>query len=67
MYEKLPSKLKENAAFCLWWYEERDGDMTKVPYQINEKHADSMNKRTFSDFRRVLDALSGYDGIGMGA
>ena len=30
MYEKLPKELKENAMFCLWKYEERDGNMTKV-------------------------------------
>lgn len=35
MYEKLPKELKENAMFCLWKYEERDGNMTKVLYQIH--------------------------------
>ena len=66
MYEKLPSELKENAVFCLWKYEERDGNMTKVLYQINGKHGDATNKRTFSDFRLVVNALTGYDGLGMG-
>lgn len=66
MYEKLPKELKENAMFCLWKYEERDGNITKVLYQINGKHGDSTNKRTFSDFRLVVNALTGYDGLGMG-
>ena len=25
MYDKLPTELKENALFCLWRYEERNG------------------------------------------
>lgn len=57
MYEKLPKELKENVMFCLWKYEERDGNMTKVLYQINGKHGDSTNKRTFSDFRLVVNAI----------
>lgn len=44
MYEKLPSELKENAVFCLWKYEERDGNITKVLYQINGKHGDSTKR-----------------------
>ena len=66
MYEKLPKELRDNGVFCLWKYEERDGNMTKVLYQINGKHGDSTNKRTFSDFRLVVNALTGYDGLGMG-
>lgn len=66
MYDKLPSELKENALFCLWRYEERDGNLTKVPYQVNGSRADATEKRTFADFRLVANAASGYDGIGMG-
>ena len=35
MYEKLPEQLKKDGRFCLWKYEERNGRMTKVPYQTN--------------------------------
>lgn len=66
MYDKLPSELKENALFCLWRYEERDGNLTKVPYQINGSCADATKKNTFADYRLVANAASGYDGIGMG-
>lgn len=50
MYEKLPQELKERGSFCLWKYEERDGRMTKVPYQTSGLRADSTNKATFTDF-----------------
>ena len=67
MYEKLPEQLKKDGHFCLWKYEERNGRMTKVPYQTNGKRASSADKNTFSDFRLAVNAMDGYDGIGMGA
>ena len=67
MYEKLPEQLKKDGYFCLWKYEERNGRMTKVPYQTNGKRASSADKNTFSDFRLAVNAMDGYDGIGMGA
>ena len=41
MYEKLPEQLKKDGRFCLWKYEERNGRMTKVPYQTNGRKASS--------------------------
>ena len=66
MYENLPKELKENALFCLWKYEMRNGRKTKVPYQTNGKRADSSNKACFSDFDTVANLTQSYDGIGMG-
>lgn len=66
MYEKLPKELKENAHFCLWRYETRNGRKTKVPYQANGRRADIRNKACFTDFDTVLNLVSNYDGIGMG-
>ena len=66
MYDKLPSELKENALFCLWKYEERDGKIQKVPYQVNGRRADHTNRKTFSDYQSVVANLSGYDGIAVG-
>lgn len=66
MYENLPKELKENALFCLWKYEMRNGRKTKVPYQTNGKRADSSNKACFSDFNTVVNLAQTYDGIGMG-
>lgn len=67
MYEKFPEQLKKDGRFCLWKYEERNGRMTKVPYQTNGRKASSADKNTFSDFRLAVSAMDGYDGIGMGA
>ena len=63
MYEKLPEQLKKDGRFCLWKYEERNGRMTKVPYQTNGRKASSADKNTFSDFRLAVNAMDGYDGI----
>ena len=30
--EHIPSELRETGQFCVWKYEQRDGKMTKVPY-----------------------------------
>ena len=66
MYEKLPQELKERGAFCLWKYEERDGNRTKVPYQTNGLCADSSNKATFTDYAIAVRHRAAYDGIGIG-
>ena len=66
MYEKLPQELKERGSFCLWKYEERDGRMTKVPYQTSGLRADSTNKATFTDYATAISLRDKYDGIGIG-
>ena len=35
MIQNLPKDIKENGRFCLWRYEEQNGRMTKIPYQVN--------------------------------
>ena len=62
MYEKLPTELKEKAMFCLWKHESNG----KVPYQINGCKAKATDKKSFSDYKSVVDGLNGYDGIGIG-
>ena len=62
MYEKLPTELKEKARFCLWKHESNG----KVPYQINGCKAKATDKKSFSDYKSVVDGLNGYDGIGIG-
>ena len=66
MYEKLPQELKERGAFCLWRYEKRNGDTTKVPYQISGLRGDSTNRFAFMDFASTIRHRDGYDGIGIG-
>ena len=57
MYEKLPQELKERGAFCLWRYEQRNGDTTKVPYQPNGLRGDSTNRAAFTDFVSVFSHM----------
>lgn len=66
MYEKLPQELKERGAFCLWRYEQRSGDTTKVPYQISGLRGDSTNCDAFTDFKSAVSHRDSYDGIGIG-
>lgn len=66
MYEKLPQELKDNARFCLWRKEERNGRPTKVPYRINGRKCNPTDKRAFTDFRTAYSTAAHYDGIGMG-
>ena len=67
-YDNLPKDLKENGKYCLWKYEERNGQdkPTKVPYQINGRRAQPNNIKTFSDLASVLKLINQYDGMGIG-
>ena len=63
-------KLQQERRWCLWRYETRDdGDITKVPYMPNGRHARTDNRDTWSKFFIVLGESerdnSTYDGIGL--
>lgn len=66
MYPNIPIELKDNALFCLWRYEERDGKKTKVPYKINGARARANSATDFSGFDSVSELADKYSGIGMG-
>lgn len=67
MYEKLPDSIKQDGLFVLWKYEMKDGQMTKVPYQVNGRRANPADAATFDDYDTVIKAVSGYNGISLGA
>jgi putative DNA primase/helicase len=52
--------------WVLWRYELRDGKLTKVPYQPNDKKASSTDESTWSGFETVKAAYEqgGFDGVG---
>lgn len=66
--KNIPALLKTSCRFCVWKYEKRNGQKTKMPYnpatadraRINDLH-------TFADFKTTLVAyaMGGYDGIGV--
>jgi putative DNA primase/helicase len=63
----LPAQLKENALFCVWKYEERDGKATKVPYNPRTGGmAQSNNRTTFAPLTVAEAAQAQYDGLGVG-
>jgi hypothetical protein len=64
--DKIPVELKALPHWVLWKLEERDGRMTKVPYQPNGFHADPTAAKTWSTFNVCLRALrSGrFSGLG---
>ena len=54
----IPEYLKENAHFCNWKYETRDGRLTKVPYNPHTSNKASVNNaNTFTDFNLVYELL----------
>ncbi len=64
--ENIPNYLKENARFCNWKYETRNGMLTKVPYNPHSNTKASVNDiSTFSGFDLAVSRLDIYDGIGI--
>lgn len=66
-FVNIPQELKQNASFCVWKLEKRNGKPTKVPYNpVNGQLAKTNEPGTFSDFGTVMKAyaMGGYDGIG---
>ena len=66
-FVNIPQELKENASFCLWKKEKRNGRATKVPYNPKTgTMARTNDPSTFSDFGTAMKAyaMGGWDGIG---
>ena len=68
-YSSLPQTLKENGLFCVWRYEVRDGNPTKVPYNpLTGRRGRSNDKDTFTNFHTAVSQMESghFDGIGVG-
>lgn len=66
-FVNIPTELKQNASFCVWKLEKRQGRPTKVPYNPkNGQLARTNDAGTFADFGTAMKtyALGGWDGIG---
>lgn len=59
-----PADLTELDQWVLWRFHTRDGNRTKVPYQINGRLAKSDSPTTWATFEEVTAVGSHYDGIG---
>jgi hypothetical protein len=65
--DAIPKELREEKYWVLWRYEERNGKKTKVPYQVNRKHASSDDTDTCTTFEQAKSAYQQddfFDGIG---
>lgn len=64
--ENIPTYLKAHASWCNFRYEERKGNMTKVPYNPATGYKAYVNKpETFTDFETAVSELKDYDGLGI--
>lgn len=66
--KNIPGKLKTTCSFCVWKFEKRNGQKTKMPFNpATGERARINDLRTFSDFKNTLVtyAMGGYDGIGI--
>ena len=66
--KNIPAELKTSCRFCVWKFEKRNGQKTKMPYNpANGDRARINDLRTFADFKTTLVtyAMGGYDGIGI--
>ncbi len=65
-FDKIPDELKALRQWLLWRLEERDDRMTKVPYQLNGRHADVTAPKTWNTFDVCVRALQTgrFSGIG---
>jgi hypothetical protein len=51
----VPDDLSERDQWVLWRYEERNGRVTKVPYQVGRERASSTDPSTWASFEAVID------------
>lgn len=66
--KNIPAELKSSCQFCVWKFEKRNGQKTKMPYNpATGERARINDLRTFADFKTTLVtyAMGGYDGIGI--
>lgn len=67
IYENIPEELKTKEIFCLWKYQQNDGEKpTKPPYsaKIGQK-VNLHNQKLLSTFYGAMSKLDGFDGIGI--
>lgn len=65
LLENFPRSLRDLKQWVVWKYEpDSKGKPTKVPYQPNNRKADSTQAETWHSFQECFDAVDNFDGIG---
>ncbi len=62
--ENIPDELRQYPQWVNWQAVERDGKITKPPYQSDGQPAKSNDPATWNSFPVVLAAAHGFDGVG---
>lgn len=64
-YDKIPEEMKKERRWVLWQREERDGRVTKIPFDPNTgAMAKSNDESTWGTFEQCLQKQPAYDGLG---
>jgi putative DNA primase/helicase len=65
-FDAIPNAFRQLDNWVLWKYEFKNGRWTKVPYQTNNRNADSTKPKTWTSFNDAVIAYGrgGFDGIG---
>lgn len=63
-FDAIPSKLQTRHQWVNWLLEERNGKVTKPPYQPHGKLAETNNPETWSSFSDVWAAVDKFNGVG---
>lgn len=65
-YLAVPAEMRDLTQWVCWKLECRQdkGTLTKVPYAVNGKHAQSTNPATWTTFQNAVQASDDYSGIG---
>jgi putative DNA primase/helicase len=58
--------MKDIPHWVMWKLEKRDGNLTKVPYQVNGKKVDTIKSETWTTYERAFTAYDSsiYAGLG---
>lgn len=64
--QNFPQELQDLAQWVLWRSEKRNGKLTKIPYRVDGRLAESNQPATWASFDEVCAAYLGgqYDGLG---
>ena len=62
--QRIPAELQDRPQWVLWRIVTRDGQETKLPYQVGGDMAKSNDPTTWTTCSKVFAAARGYNGIG---
>ena len=60
----VPAEIKAKTQWVVWRAEKRDGKPTKIPYQVNQRKAQTNLGDTWTDYQTVCNHLDNFSGIG---